>query len=60
MYKSIKYRVRGKMLDIIKSMYENVRSKVKYNNTLSDDFSWFFLGVRQGESLSLHSYSVCT
>jgi len=28
------------MLDIIISMYENVRSKVKYNNTLSDDFSW--------------------
>jgi len=25
------------MLDIIKSMYENVRSSVKYNNTLSDD-----------------------
>ena len=30
------------MLDIIKSMYENVRSRVKYNNTLSDDFSWGF------------------
>jgi len=39
MYKLIKYRVRGNMLDIIISMYENVRSKVKYNNTLSDDFS---------------------
>jgi len=41
------------MLDIIKSMYENVRSKVKYNNTLSDDFSLVFLGVRQGEALSI-------
>ena len=47
MYKLIKYRVRGKMLDIIKSMYENVRSRVKYNN----DLSWVLLGVRQGESL---------
>jgi len=37
-------------MDIIKSMYENVRSRVKYNNTLSDDFNCF-LGVRQGESL---------
>ena len=48
MYKSIKYRVRGKMLDIIKSMYENVRSSVKYNNTLSDDFSWVFQGSDKG------------
>jgi len=28
-YKLIKYGVRGKMLDIIKSMYERVRSRVK-------------------------------
>ena len=41
-YKLIKYGVRGKMLDIIKSMYDHVRSSVKYNNTLSDDFSCFF------------------
>ena len=54
----MKYGVRGKMLDIIKSMCEHVRSRVKYNNTLSDDFSCFFW-VRQGESLS-PSYSVCT
>ena len=58
MYKLIKYRVRGKMLDIIISMYENVRSKVKYNNTLSDDFSWGILGVRQGESLSPFLFSM--
>ena len=58
MYKLIKYGVRGKMLDIIKSMYENVRSRVKYNNTLSDDFSWGFLGVRQGESLSPFLFSM--
>jgi len=57
-YKLIKYGVRGKMLDIIKSMYENVRSKVKYNNTLSDDFSWVFEGSDIDHSL--HSYSVCT
>ena len=38
-YKLIKYA--GKMLDIIKSMYANVRSRVKHNNTLSEDFSCF-------------------
>jgi len=48
-YKLIKYGVRGKMLDIIKSMYEHVRSRVKYNNTLSEDFRCV-LGVRQGKS----------
>ena len=40
-YKLIKYGVRGKMLDIIKSMYEHVRSRVNYNNTLSDDLNVF-------------------
>ena len=45
------------MLDIIKSMYEHVRSRVKYNNTLSDVFSCF-LGVRQGESLSPFLFSM--
>jgi len=39
-------------------MYENVRSRVKYNNTLSDDFRWFFLWVRQGESLSPFLFSM--
>ena len=48
----MKYGVRGKMLDIIKSMCENVRSRVKYNNTLSDDFSCFFGGQTRGITLS--------
>ena len=43
------------MLDIIKSMYENVRPRVKHNNTT--DFSCF-LGVRQGESLSPFLFSM--
>jgi len=28
-------------MDTIKSMYKHVRSRVKYKNTLSDDFSCF-------------------
>ena len=39
------------MLDIIKSMYETVKSKVRSNNTLSEAFSCN-IGVRQGECLS--------
>ena len=45
------------MLDIIKSMYANVRSRVKHNNTLSEDCSCF-LGIRQGESLSPFLFSM--
>jgi len=51
-YKLIKNGVRGKMLDIIKSMYENVRSRVKYNNTLGDVFSCF-KGQPRGITLSI-------
>ena len=37
------------MLDIIKSFYEHVRCRVKYNNTLSDDFR----GQTRGITLSM-------
>ena len=50
-YKLIKIGVRGRMLDMIKSMYETVKSKVKSNNTLSEAFSCN-IGVHQGECLS--------
>ena len=39
-YKLIKIGVRGHMLDIIKSMYNTVQSRVKNNNTLSETFSY--------------------
>ena len=44
-------------LNIIKSMYENVKSKVKYKNRLSENFECY-LGVRQGESLSPFLFSM--
>ena len=50
-YKLIKLGVRGQILNVIKSMYQNIKSKVKCNNELSDEFSCC-LGVRQGECLS--------
>ena len=50
-YKLIKLGVRGKILNVIKSMYNNVRSKVRHQNQLSEGFECY-LGVRQGESLS--------
>ena len=37
-FKLIKYGVRGKMLDIIMSMYENIKSRVKLNKKLSQEF----------------------
>ena len=48
--KLIELVVRGNILNVIKSMYQNVKSKVKYNNELSDSFN-SYLGVRQGECL---------
>ena len=43
--------IRGNILNIIKSMYNGVKSKVKHSNTLNNDFTCA-LGVRQGECLS--------
>ena len=50
-FKLIKYGVRGKILDIIASMYRDVKFKVKLNNKLSDEFSCM-TGFRHGECLS--------
>lgn len=50
-FKLLKYGIRGKILDVIVSMYKNVKSKVKFNNELSEEFSCM-TGVRQGECLS--------
>ena len=44
-------------MNVIKSMYQNVKSKVKYNNELSDSFN-SYLGVRQGECLSPFLFSM--
>ena len=49
--KLIKLGIRGKLLNTIMSMYNAVKSRVKYNNELSGSYSCT-LGVRQGESLS--------
>ena len=54
-YKLIKLGLRGK---IMISMYKSVKSRVKYMNKLSDDFSCL-LGVRQGECLSPFLFSLC-
>ena len=50
-YKLIKLGVRGMTLNIIKSMYAEVKARVKFNNELSESFD-SYLGVRQGECLS--------
>ncbi|KAL4233737.1 hypothetical protein ACF0H5_008417 [Mactra antiquata] len=56
-YKLIKYGIRGKMLNIIKSLYTEVKSRVKYKNDLGDNFECF-LGVRQGDCLSPFIFSM--
>ena len=56
-YKLIKLGVRGKMLNVVKSIYEQVKSKVKYNNSLSETFDCY-LGLRLGECLSPFLFSI--
>lgn len=56
-YKLIQSGVRGKILDVIQSMYRNIKSRVKYDNNLSNEFS-SHLGVRQGECLSPFLFSM--
>ena len=55
--KLIKFGVRGKILDIIKSMYQSIKSKVKFNKNISSEFSCH-LGVRQGGCLSPFLFSI--
>ena len=57
-YKLIKIGVRGKILNIIMSMYKHVKSKVKINNSISIGFDCN-LGVRQG-NVCRHFFLLCT
>ena len=50
-YKLIRLGVRGKLLNVIMSMYSHVKSKVKVNNDVSNVFECHLI-VRQGECLS--------
>ena len=56
-YKLIKLGVRGKMLNIIKSMCAKIQARVKFNNELSEPFE-SYLVVRQGECLSPFLFSM--
>ena len=50
-FKLIKLGVRGKLLDIIKSFYTSVKSRVKHEKFLNELFKCN-IGVSQGECLS--------
>ena len=56
-YKLIQSGVRGKILNIVQSMYSSIKSRVKFDNNVSDDFT-SFMGVRQGEYLSPFLFSI--
>ena len=56
-YKLIKLGLRGNIINIITSMYSCVKSRVRYENKLSEEFTCM-LGVRQGECLSPFLFSM--
>ena len=41
-FKIIQSGIRGKQLDRIQSMYSNIKSRVKYETNLSDEFSLYW------------------
>ena len=56
-FKLIKLGLRENILDIIRSMYNSVKSRIRYENQLRNEFSCM-LGVRQGECLSPFLFSM--
>jgi hypothetical protein len=56
-FKLIQLGLRGNIFNIVKSIYESVKSRVKYCNKLSDEYTCM-LGVRQGECLSPFLFSM--
>ena len=50
-YKMLKQGLSAKIVNIVKSIYANIKSKVMVNGVLSNAFA-SYSGVRQGESLS--------
>ena len=50
-FKLVEIDVRGNMLNVIKSIYSNLKSRVKFDNRVSSDFTCC-LGVKQGKCLS--------
>ena len=50
-YKLVNLELTGKSLDIIKSMYTTVKSRVKLDGRLGNNF-YYSPGTRQGECLS--------
>ena len=56
-FKLIKLGVGGKMLNVIRSIYNHVKSRVKHNGSLGEPFL-SHIGVRQGECLSPFLFSM--
>ena len=56
-YKIIKCRIDGKLLNIIQSLYENIKLRVRCFNSLSDLFTCD-VGLLQGETMSPFLFSL--
>ena len=57
LYKLIKLGLRGKLLNIVKAMYQTVKSRARVFNRLGNEF-YRSLGVRQWECLSRLLFSL--
>ena len=56
-YKLIKLSIRGNILTVVMSMYQNVKYKIKFDGEKSDTLACY-TGVRQGECLSPFLFSM--
>ena len=56
-FKLIESGIRGKILNVVQSMYKSIKSRVKFNNNLSCEFV-SHIGVRLGEYLSPFLFSI--
>ena len=56
-FKLLKSGIRGNIFNIIKTMYMNTFSKVKYQGAMSDQFECN-IGARQGESISHFLFNI--
>ena len=56
-FKLVKLGLRGNILDTIKTMYENVKSRLKFCNEIGNEF-FCSIGIRRGECLFLLLFSL--
>ena len=56
-HKLLQYNINGKLFKVINNMYNNIKSSIGHNGTISPEFV-SEIGVRQGENLSPALFSI--